>query len=361
MTPLSLTILMTSFGPEHRGRIVGIWGTISGLAIASGPLVGGAVTQGLDWHWIFWVNVPVGIGAAVLVRLRLDETRGPARPLDLPGAVLVAGASGAIVWGLVRSTGAGWSSAQVVLGIGAGALLGAAFILRERLARSPTVPPGLFRRPSFAAAVMASILRQAAAFSAAFLLSQYFQMALGFSPLETGLRLLPWTAMPLLIAPLAGAVADRIGPRPLMVAGLLLQAIGLAWVAAVATSAAGYGSLIVPFVVAGAGVSMAIPTSPVAAFSALPDQEMGTASGVLNMGQRLGGALGVAAASAVFAANGHIGAAQAVDAGFRPALTVSAALSLAGAVAALFVAGRPRRAAEDGVRDEEAVSVIEAA
>jgi EmrB/QacA subfamily drug resistance transporter len=220
--PLSLTILASAFPPQRRGTIVGIWGGIAGLAVASGPLVGGAVTQGLDWHWIFWVNVPIGIAAAVLARTQLAESHGPATRLDLPAVALVSGGAVALIWGLIRTGDVGWGSAQVVAALIVGVALIAVFLVWERRAIDPMLPLRLFGHAGFAAANATGFLMAGALTAAAFLVAQYFQFALGYSPLDTGLRLLPWTITPLLIAPLAGTLSDRIGRRPVLVAGMLL-------------------------------------------------------------------------------------------------------------------------------------------
>ncbi len=343
VTPLSLTILTAAFPVERRGAMVGIWGGIGGLAIAGGPLVGGAVVQGLSWHWIFWVNVPIGLAAAALSAVRLPESRGPATRLDLPAVALVACGSAAVAWGLVRAGGAGWGSVEVVASLSAGCLLMAGFVAWERRAPDPMLPMRLFRIRAFAGASATAFLAWGAIFSAAFLASQYFQLGLGYSPLGTGLRFLPWTATPVLVAPAAGVLADRIGPRPLMVVGLLMQGAGLAWFALVATTGTGYGRLILPLIIAGVGVSMALPTTPTAALSAVPPSELGKASGVTNTLQRFGGVFGIAAVAAVFAANGHLATPASVTAGFRPALAVSAGLSVLGAISALAVGSHRRR------------------
>ena len=356
--PLSLTILASAFPPERRGAIIGIWGGIGGLAVASGPLVGGAVTQGLDWHWIFWVNVPIGVVATVLARFRLAESRGPATRLDLPAATLVSSGAVAIVWGLIRSGDVGWGSAQVVASLIGGVILVGAFLAWEWRATDPMLPLRLFGSRSFAAANLTGFLMAGAIFSAAFLMSQYFQFALGYSPLATGLRLLPWTATPLLIAPLAGVLADRIGARPVLAVGMLLQGVGLAWIAAVAAAGEGYIDLVIPLVIAGVGISMALPVAPTAVLSAVHPQDMGKASGVNSTLQRFGAAFAIAIAAAVFAANGHLGTPISFTAGFRPALALVAGLSAVGAVTALAVGGRrvkPAAARPELV--EEAASV----
>lgn len=341
VTPLSLTILTSSFPAAKRGAVVGIWGGIAGLAVAGGPLVGGGIVQGLSsWHWIFWVNVPIGLAAAVASARLLPESHGPARRLDLPALPLIAGASLALTWGLVRAGGSGWGDGFAVALLAGGATLLAGFVLRERTAAEPMVPLRLFRNGTFSAANAAAFLQSGAIISAAFLTTEYFQLGLGYGPLATGLRLLPWTATPMVVAPLAGALADRIGTRTLLVTGLALQAGGLAWVAAIASAAGGYGRFVAPLIIAGAGISMSIPTSASAALGAVPPAEVGTASGVNNTMGRFGGAFGVAIVTAVFTAHGSLASAAGVIAGYRPALAVSAALSLAGSAAAVAIGRR---------------------
>jgi EmrB/QacA subfamily drug resistance transporter len=358
--PLSLTILADAFPPERRGAIVGIWGGIAGLGIAGGPLVGGAVTQGLDWRWIFWVNVPLGLAATVLSLVRLVETRGPATRLDLPAVALVSGSATGIVWGLVRGNEVGWGSPEIVSTLGLGILLLAGFVAWERRAPEPMLPLRLFGSRTFAAANATGFLMSGSIFAAAFLVSQYFQFVLGYSPLATGLRLLPWTATPMVVAPLAGMLADRIGPRPVMMAGMLLQGLGFAWIALVVGVGMGYGVLILPFVIAGVGASMVFATSSTAALSAVAPAEMGKASGANSTVQRFGGAFGIAVATAVFAANGHLGTAAAFTSGFRPALALAAGLSIVGAVTALAVGGR-RLALVSPSRVESEAEAVEVA
>jgi len=339
--PLSLTILAAAFPPERRGAIVGIWGGIGGLAVASGPLVGGAITQGLDWHWIFWVNVPIGLLATALALTRLAESRGPSTRLDVPAVALVSAGAVSVVWGLVRAGEVGWLDPKTIatLGIGLAALVG--FLLWERRATDPMLPLRLFRSRPFTAAIGTSFLMAGALSAAAFLISQYLQLALGYSPLSTGLRLLPWTATPLLVAPIAGQLSDRIGRRPILVAGMLLQGIGLGWFASVASAEVDYRRLVLPLIIAGVGVSMAMPVAPAAALSAVSRQDMGKASGVSSSLQRFGSAFAIAVAAAVFTAYGHLSSAAGFVAGFRPALAVAAGFSLLGATLALAVGPSP--------------------
>lgn len=338
--PVSLTILASAFPPQRRGTIVGIYGGIGGLAIASGPLVGGAITQGLDWHWIFWINVPIGIVATLLARLLLSESHGPTTRLDLSAAALMSGGAIAIVWGLIRAGEVGWGSGQVIISLILGVALIAGFLAWEREVTHPMLPLRLFATRGFAAANVTAFLMSGAISAAAFLIAQYFQFALGLSPLDTGLRLLPWTATPLVIAPLAGLLSDRIGARSVLVVGMLLQGVGLAWIALIAAVGVGYGGFVVPLIIAGVGISMALPVVSTAVLSAVAHHDMGKASGVNSTLQRFGGAFAIAVAAAVFTANGHLGTAMSFTTGFRPALAVVAALSAVGAVTALGVNGR---------------------
>lgn len=343
--PLSLTILTGAFPAERRGTVVGVWGGIAGLAVASGPLIGGAVAQGLDWHWIFWVNVPVGLVAVVLSGRRLPESRGPATELDLPGVGLVSGGAVGVVWGLVRANEAGWGSVETIVTLCLGIVLLIAFLAWERKAAAPMLPLRLFGKRAFAAASTTAFLMNASLFAAVFMASQYVQLALGYSPLTAGLRFLPWTATPLLVAPAAGILSDRIGPRPIMATGMLLQGLGLFWFAAEATATASYGDFVLALVVAGIGVSMVLPTAPAAALSAVAPADMGKASGTNSTLQRFGSAFGVAIAAAIFAANGHMGTPASFTDGFRPALAFAAGLSVLGAATALAVGQRMRKPA----------------
>ena len=342
--PLSLTILVAAFPPERRGAIVGIWGALGGLGVAGGPLVGGAVTQGLDWHWIFWVNVPIGAVAILLSLLRLSETRGPATRLDLIAVALVGGGATGIVWGLIRAGEIGWTAAEVLATLLVGVALLAAFTVWEARATEPMLPLRLFRSRAFSASIATGFLLSGSIFSAAFLVSQFFQIGLGYSPLESGLRVLPWTATPFFVAPIGGALSDRIGRRPLLFTGLILQAVGFAWLAGIASTTTEYGLMIAPLLLAGIGISLALPVAPTAVLGSVSSADVGKASGMNSTMQRFGAAFAIAIASAVFAANGQLSSAAAFTAGFRPALTVVAALSLLGALAALAISQQPSTA-----------------
>lgn len=347
--PLSLTILTAAFPAERRGAVVGIWGGIGGLAVASGPLIGGAITQGLDWHWIFWVNAPIGVVAILLSLVRLHESRGPATTLNLFSATLIGVGAAAVVSGLIRAGDDGWSDSTVELQLAAGVALVAAFLLWERRAVDAMLPLRLFRNATFTAANVTAFLMAGAIFSAAFLVAQYMQFSLGYSPLATGIRMLPWTATPLVVAPLAGRISDRLGTRPLIVLGMLMQGIGLAWIAVIASTATSYGSFVVPMLIGGAGVSMALPLVPTAVLSAVQPRDIGKASGVNSTLQRFGSAFAIAIAAAVFASNGHLGSPADFAQGFRPALEVVAGLSILGAFTGLWIGSRRRAIAPHAV------------
>lgn len=340
--PLGLTLLTSAFPPEKRGAVVGIWGGVAGLAVASGPLIGGALTQGLSWHWIFWVNVPIGALAFVGARVRLQESRGPKSRFDIPGLVLVTGGTAVLIWGLVQGGQSGWGSTENVVGLLVGAILIAGFIVQEARSAEPMIPLGLFRTTAFSAAVGTQFLMSAAIFSAAFLTSQFFQFGLGDSPFGTGLRFLPWTAAPLLIAPLAGALSDKVGARALVVPGLVMQGIGFAWIVSLAGSPSGYSSYVLPFLIAGVGISMALPCVIASGLNAVRPELLGKAAGTLNTMQQFGAVLGVAVVTAAFNSKGSLATAASVTSGYRPALAVSAGISILGAVLAIGMGRTPR-------------------
>ncbi len=340
--PLSLTILTTAFPAERRGLIVGIYGGLAGLAVAIGPLVGGAVTQSIDWQWIFWINVPIGLAAAALGTRLLPESRGAPKRLDLGGVALVTAGVLALVWALVRANDAGWSSTEVLGCLLAGIALLAGFVLWESRVREPMMPLRLFRSREFSFGNATTFLMSGATFAAAFLVTQEFQFGRGYSPLSTGLRLLPFFATPMIVSPIAGAVSDRVGRRPLIVAGLALETLGLAWVAARGGLATGWVEIAGALLVAGVGISMALPTVPTAVLSTVGEDEMGTASGINYMAQRFGAVFAVAIATAAFSAYGHLGSPAAVTAGFRPAMWAAAAFALAGTLSGLAIASRAR-------------------
>jgi EmrB/QacA subfamily drug resistance transporter len=340
--PLGMALLSTAFPREERARALGIFSGVVGIAVLAGPAIGGAITEGLGWQWIFWINLPIGLIAFMMAMTRLRESFGPSAALDIPGLALVAASAFAVVWALLRGNAAGWSSAEVLIALVAGLLLAVAFIACELQASAPMVPMRLFRSRALSSGIIAGFLLYGAMYGVLFLLPQFLQTALGYGPLGAGLRLLPWTATLFVTAPIAGAVVSKIGERPLVAIGLLMQAIGLGWIAMIMTPDIAYSTMIAPLVVAGVGVSMAMPAVQNAVLGSVSVVEAGKASGVFNMGRFLGGMFGIAALVAVFSANGTASSPATFSAGFAAAMMVAAALSLLGAFAGLWLPARHR-------------------
>jgi EmrB/QacA subfamily drug resistance transporter len=342
--PLGMAILSGAFAREERARALGIFSGVTGFALLIGPAIGGGISENLGWRWVFWINLPIGIIAIALVFARLRESFGAKAALDIPGLLTVAGAALALVWGLLRGNGLGWTSPEVIGALGAGSLLAIVFVVWEMRARAPMVPMRLFGSPAFSAGVAASFLFYAAMYGVLFLLPQFLQTTLGFGPLGAGLRLLPWTATLFVTAPIAGAIVNKFGERPLVVAGLLMQAIGLGWIAMVAAPDTAYPALVAPLLLAGVGVSMAMPAAQNTILGSVGITEIGKASGIFNMARFLGGMFGIAAMVAVFSAKGAANSAAGFSVGFAPAMLVAAALSLLGALAGLALPARRRAA-----------------
>jgi EmrB/QacA subfamily drug resistance transporter len=326
--PHAMALLGAAYPAERRARALGIFSGVAGLATLGGPLVGGAIVDGLAWQWIFWLNVPLGLALIPLIRALVPESRGAARRTDPVGAALVAGGALGLVWGLVRGNAAGWSGFEVTGALAAGAALTAAFVLWERRAAEPMLPMRYFRAPAFAAGNAAGFLLYGAIYGAAFFFAQFLQTGLGQDPLGAGLRLAPWTVGLFVIAPLAGAMVSRFGERLLVTGGLLMVAAGFGWIALVASPGMDYAALVPPLVLAGAGGAFAMPAAQNAVIGAVP--AIGVASGTFNTLRQLGGTFGIAVAAAVFAASGGYGSPAAFTRGFAPATGVLAVLALAG-------------------------------
>ena len=344
--PLSLTILTAAFPIQRRGMIVGIYGGLAGLAVAIGPIVGGAVTQGIDWHWIFWINVPIGVIAVLLGHRLLPESYGAPERLDLVGVGLVTAGVVALVWALSRANQVGWSSAQVVGTLIAGTVLLVVFLRWESSVREPMVPLRLFAVRDFALGNLTTFLMSGAIFAGGLMVTEEFQLARHYSPVGAGVRLLPFFATPMLISPLAGALSDRIGRRPIIVVGLSMLTAGFVWVAWRGSLHTSPIELVIALLIAGVGISMALPTVPTAVLSAVAPQEMGKASGINYMAQRFGAVFAVAIGSTVFATYGGFASPAAVTAGFKPALWACSVLAGLGALAASAMSARPKPEAE---------------
>ncbi|MFD5158275.1 MFS transporter [Streptomyces hawaiiensis] len=342
MMPLTLTLLTAAVPAAKRGMAYGIWGAVNGLAVASGPLVGGTLTEHISWQWIFWLNVPLGLALLPLARLRLAESHGTGASLDIPGTLLASGGLFGIVYGLVRGPADGWTGPFVLTGLFAGSALLVGFILYSTRAKNPMLPMRLFRSRAFAGINAASLLMFLGMFGSIFLLSQYMQGVLGYSPTEAGLRMLPWTGMPMLVAPIAGILADRIGGRPVVAAGLFLQALGLGYMAVVATADASYTAQLPALIISGIGMALFFAPASHLVMSSVRPSEQGIASGANNALREVGGALGIAVMASIFAAQGGYETGQTFVDGMRPALvTGSAVVALAG-IAALLIPTRRR-------------------
>ena len=345
VTPLTLTLLSAAVSPHRRGAALGAWSGIAGFAVAMGPLVGGAVVEGISWHWVFWLNVPVGLLLLPLAT-QLRESYGPDKALDVPGLVLGGLGLLGVVWGLVNGNSDGWTSTQIVSALVAGAVLLAAFVAWELRAAEPMLPMRFFRDRAFSAANGASLFMYFGMFGSIFLLTQFFQTAQGYSPFEAGLRVLPWTAMPMVVAPIAGALSDRIGGGRIMATGLFLQAAGLAWIAAVTTGDVAYTSFVGPFILSGIGMGMFFAPVANVVLSAVRPIEEGKASGANNAIREVGGVFGVAVLASLFSHYGGYESPDRFSDGLVVATWVGAAVVAGGALLALLIPPRKRSAEE---------------
>jgi EmrB/QacA subfamily drug resistance transporter len=344
--PLSLTILTAAFPMERRGMIVGIYGGLAGLAVAMGPIVGGAITQSIDWHWIFWINVPIGVTAVILGLRLLPESHGAPDRLDLVGVGLVTAGVVALVWALSRANEVGWASAEVVGTLVAGAVLLVAFLRWESSAPEPMVPLRMFADRDFTIGNVATFLMSGAVFAGGLLVTEEFQLARHFSPVGAGVRLLPFFATPMFVSPVAGALSDRIGRRSIILVGLSMLTGGFVWVAVRGSLGTSWIEIVIALLIAGVGISMALPTVPTAVLSAVAPADMGKASGINYMAQRFGAVFAIAIGSTVFATYGGLGSPAAVTAGFKPALWACAGFAGLAALAATAMSSRPKPTTE---------------
>ena len=337
VTPLSLTLLSEAVPDGKRGLAIGAWSGVSGLGVAMGPVVGGAITEGISWQWIFWVNVPIGLVVAPLAARFLVESYGPDRGLDPRGLALAIAALFPITFGVIRASELGWGSTTVLVSLAAGLLLLVAFIVAESRAREPMLPMRFFRSRAFSATNGASFAMFFGIFGSIFFLSQYFVTVQGLNPLQAGIRILPWTAMPIFVAPVAGLLSDRVGARPLMATGLALQAFAMFWVSRFVAVDTPYVDWLPAFVAAGVGMSLVFAPSANAVLSSVKPKEAGKASGATNTIRELGGVFGVSILATVFAGAGGYASPQDYVDGMRAALPVGAAVLVAGALVALLI------------------------
>jgi EmrB/QacA subfamily drug resistance transporter len=338
--PLAMTLLSAAFPREQRAGALGIFSSVSGLALIAGPAVGGAITQGLAWQWIFWINIPIGLILIPLALRRIPESHGPGVPLDVGGIALAAGAALGVVWGLMRANNVGWTSFEVVAALATGIALAVAFVAWEMRASEPMMPMRLFRSRAFSSGIVASFLFYGSMYGVLFFLPQFLQVAQDHDPIGAGLRLLAWTATLFVFAPIGGALVNRVGERALVAGGVFLQAVGFAWIAVIAAPDLAYGNLVAPLILAGTGVSLAMPAVQNAVLGAVPASDVGKASGTFNTLRFLGAVFGIAVLVAVFAGNGSVDSPQAFSAGFVAAISVSAGLSLMAAIVGLWLPGR---------------------
>jgi EmrB/QacA subfamily drug resistance transporter len=352
VTPLTLTLLAAAFPAERRGMAIGVWSGISGIAVAIGPLIGGAVVQGISWHWIFWINVPLGIILIPLAARRLTESRGPYGTLDLPGLGLASTGAFGVVFGLVRAQSLGWTSATVLVSMIGGAVLLVGFVLQELRTSEPMLPMSFFGKRSFAVTNVASFSMYFGMFGSIFFLSQYMQNVLHNSPLQAGLKLLVWTGATMVVAPLAGIFSERFGSRPFMFAGLTLQAGALAWIASMASTTLPYSHMIVPFVMAGAGMALVFAPSANAVLASVRTEQAGQASGANNAIREVGGVFGVAVLASIFTGAGGYASPQAFVNGLIPALWVGVAMLAVGAFVVLVLPFRKPVVADTAIAAE---------
>jgi len=341
--PQALALLSAAFPAETRGKAMGTFAGITGLAILGGPVLGGAVVQGLAWQWIFWLNVPIGLALIPLAGRFMAEARGPRTRFDVGGLALSGAGLLGLVWGLIRGNAAGWASPQVYGPLAVGAALIAAFVGWERRAATPMLPLGLFRNAPYVSANIAGFAMTGAMMSGVVFFMQYLQAALGEGPLAAGIRLLPLSATLFVVAPMAGRLVARIGERPIVMTGMACQAAGMVWMAL--SISGSYPALVPAMILTGVGVSAAMPAAQNGAIGAVSGEMIGTASGVYNAMRQVGGAFGIAIASAVFAAAGSFATPASVTGGVRAALLVTAVIAATGAVAG---AGLRTRAAAAG-------------
>jgi EmrB/QacA subfamily drug resistance transporter len=325
-------LLAHAIPPERRSKALGIFSGITGLGILAGPVVGGVITEGIAWQWIFWINVPIGLLLIPFIARRIKESWGNDVTFDIRGLLYATLASFGLMWGLIRGNQVGWLSAEIIFAFAVGILFTIIFIWWENKTARPMIPMQFFKSPRFALGNLSTFLLSSTTFSSVFFIAQFLQIEQGFAPLEAGLRVLPWTATLFIIAPISGRLANKIGERFLISAGLFLQAIALVWLANIVHPGIAYTQMIIPFLLSGSGLSLAIPATQSCVLNSVEKHQVGKASGVFNMLRQMGAVFGVAVLVLVFSANGSYKSAQDFNNGFAMALYAAATLSFLGAI-----------------------------
>jgi EmrB/QacA subfamily drug resistance transporter len=341
LSPAALSIVATTFkdGAE-RNKALGIWGAVAGSGGAAGVLLGGLLTEGPGWEWVFWVNVPIGILAAAIAPSLIAETReeSEVRHFDVAGAVTITLGLSALVFALLDAESAGWGSAQTILVLVGSAVLLASFVAIERRSRAPLVPFSIFRIRTITGANVVGLLVGASLFSMFFFISLYMQQVLGYGPLKAGLSYLPLAVAIILSAGIASSLVTKVGFKPILALGMGLIAIGLVWFAQVSADGSFLGDILGPSLFAAVGLGFAFVPVTIAAVSGVEDREQGLASGLINTSQQVGGALGLAILAAV--ANGIINGSRdpvKLTEGFQAAFLVGAAFAVVGLIATLLL------------------------
>ncbi|MCX7521220.1 MFS transporter [Microbacterium sp. STN6] len=360
LMPLSLTLLVGSVPQRMRAAAIGIWGGISGLGVALGPLIGGAVVEGFNWQAIFWLNVPVGIISVPLVLLALPNGFGARVRADIVGLLLAGLGVLALVYGIVRGNDAGWDSAEILSALVGGTALLVAFVLWELRASAPLLPMRLFRDRSFTVANLVGITFSFGVFGIVFILIQFLQVVQGHSPLEAGVMTMPWTLAPMVVAPLTGLFSRRIGTRLPIVVGLVLLTVAMVWLALSLSATVEYSVIVVPFLMAGIGMGLVFAPSSTAVLANMAYADHAKASGSNSTLREIGVALGIAALTAVFTgAGGTITPTGYVDAAIPAVLVGAGALALAAVIALALPSRRAERAAAAALADEQSAASLD--
>jgi len=333
--PLALALLGVAFPPDLRPRALGVFASVSGVAVSLGPLAGGAVVEGISWPWIFWINVPIGVVLVWLALTRIEESRGPDRAIDLPGLVLAGVGTFGLMWALIQGNTAGWMSAEVVGSAVAGLVAIGMFVGWQRRAAHPMLPPHLFRSRGFTAANVVIFFHWGSAFGVLFFVAQFVQTGLGYGPLAAGLALTPWGLTTVVVPRWVGGAVGRFGERPFIVAGLGLHGLAMVWIALAADH--GYLAIVAPLVLSGTGIAMCLPAAQSAVLTSVAPQFLGKASGAFSAMRQLGGAFGVAVLVVGFTAAGSYASSEQFSRGFTAAVLTGAGLAVAGALAGIVI------------------------